>query len=180
MFGSSEKPGRGEQRGRAAAASTSCGLTAKDLCGRWSPWWSPRYFTPPVSRVSKPLTLSTREPPPEPRKVSLSRIPIPGRAELSVSISMLGIRVNLITNFTYSLMEKSNVIFFSEKNITFSEIAFKSPSNGLEKGNGAITQLLLDPKSIFVPGNSCNIIINPSKPAPVHKQPASNGGSVNF
>lgn len=31
-------------------------------------WWSPCYFIPPVSRVSKNLTLSTREPPPEPKK----------------------------------------------------------------------------------------------------------------
>lgn len=36
----------------------------------------------------------------------LSRTPIPGRAELSVSISMLGIRVYFMTNFTDSLMGK--------------------------------------------------------------------------
>lgn len=72
--------------------------------------------------------------------------------------------------------------FFSAKKTpqTFSERAFKSPSNGLEKGNGAITQLLLEPKSIFAPGNSCNILINPYKPASVQKQPASNRGSVTF
>lgn len=69
---------------------------------------------------------------------------------------------------------------FFRKKKPFSETTFKSPSNGLEEGNGAITQLLLDPESIFVPGNSCNIIINPSTPASVHKQPASNRGSVTF
>lgn len=109
MFGSSEpaKKGRGEQRGRAGCQHPRLVASwPKDLCVWWSPWWSPRYFTPPVSRVSKTLTLSTREPPPGPRKLPLSRIPIPRRAELSVSISMLGIRVYLMTNFTYSLMEK--------------------------------------------------------------------------
>lgn len=141
----------------------------KELCV----WWSPHNFTPPVPRVPKTLTSPTREP-------SLSTIPIPGRAQLSVSISMLGIRVHLMTNSTSSLWKSKMSFFSKKKNPNFSERAFESPSNGLEKGNGAITQLLLDPKSIFAPGNSCNILINPYKPASVHKQPASNRGSVTF
>lgn len=177
-FGSSEAAGKGreEQTGRAGCQHPHLVASwPKELCVWWAPWWAPRSFTPPVPRVPKTPKFPSRDPPAEPREPSLSTIPIPGRAELSGSISMLGIRVfnaklHLLAN------GKAKCHFFSKIKIT----AFKSPSNGLEKGNGAITQLLLDPKSISAPGNSCNILINPSKPASVHKQPASNRGSVTF
>lgn len=109
MFGGSEpaRKGRGEQRGREAASIHVLwprGQRTFVFDGHLGGHHVISLLLFP--ECPKPLALSSREPPPEPRKFSLSRIPVPRRAELSVSISTLGIGVYLMTNFTYSLVEK--------------------------------------------------------------------------